>query len=1215
MPGWRPETAVKVACKCVANAISIIGERLEPVAAGSLRLHLPNRHVIMQAMRALARGVHLSGTELSAQEALLMPANCADRNLLVGLVALQNGLINQAQLVAAFQEWSLEKGRALVDHLVSFGHLNDAQRAVVEALADLHVMKHGDVEQSLAAIPAGPSTRKRLAQLGDLDIERSLARQGLAATAVDEDSDLTANYSVGSATSDGQRFRVLRPHAHGGLGAVFVALDAELHREVALKQILDSHADEPTSRQRFVLEAEVTGGLEHPGIVPVYGMGTYGDGRPYYAMRFIRGGSLKEAIDRFHNDQALKRDLGRRSLELRKLLRRFSDVCNAIDYAHSRGVLHRDIKPGNIIVGKHGETLVVDWGLAKVTGRSDPVSGERALLPSSASGSAETLPGSALGTPAYMSPEQAEGNVEHLGPRSDVYSLGATLYYLLTGRPPVEGNVASVLRAVQQGDFKPPRHVDATIDGALEAVCQKAMARRPDDRYASPLALVEDVERWMADERVLAWREPLARRARRWAKRNRTAVTAAGVALLALVTGLSAVLAVQTKAKADVTKAFRREANANSALAAANAELTRSKMAVQARYELAVEAIKTFHTGVSEDFMMKQDRFKDLRNKLLMSASDFYGKLGALLREATDLPSRRALLAANFEVAGLAVRVGRQADALAMQSTVLASRQALAREAGAMNEAGLDVTALQLDVAISHRALGGTADALGKRDEALSAYNAALAVLKPLAAAHPDRTEIQHEMAATQGDIALHLTEAHRPAEALAALESVLPIFEKLATAEPDNRRSIFSIALSRFKMAGQLHEMNRLAEAQATYEAAQAAWQKLSVSSPDYLRFRVQSALADCHLCIAGIWWESGKREQAGVAIDAALVIFKKMVEAFPADTQAQQNLARGLREVGAVRRENGKTAEALVAFEQALTTMRRLAEANPEVVAFQSALASDYAQITYVQKSMGRTAEALTALKESLSILRKLSEAHPNMPDYQRELGRSLNYSGELHASAGQLSDALASFEQARELHERLVRDYPHVRDYRAGLQSSLAQLGQVLRGLGKPAEAEAQYRKALALARKLVDDNPTVRDYHSRLETTIDDLVQLLAATGKDQQREGQTDKAESSFRAASAVMDGITTLPAKNLVDLACCQALLAGVGGKTGSDLPDAELRARDDRAIDALRRAIASGYRDFARLRTDTDLDRLRSRADFQLLMLDVAFPGKPFVP
>src|SRR5262245_38626749 len=399
-----------------------------------------------------------------------MAALVADRNLLLGLLALQNGLINQGQLVAAFQAWTLEKARALADHLISLGHLNAAERAAVEAMAALHVRKYGDVEQSLAAIPAGRSTRESLARIGDADVEASLAHLGTGSTQAGADGDRTATYSVGTATSDGQRFRVLRPHARGGLGAVFVALDSELHREVAVKQILDQHADDPTSRQRFLLEAEVTGGLEHPGIVPVYGLGTYGDGRPYYAMRFIRGDSLREAIEHFHTDDFLKNNPGRRSLELRRLLRRFTDVCNAIGYAHSRGVLHRDIKPGNIIVGRHGETLVVDWGLAKAVGRLEPChdGGERALVPSSAGGGAETLPGSALGTPAYRSPEQAAGAIDRLDPRSDVYSLGATLYCLLTGRAPFDGD-GDVLRRVQWGEFPSPRALDPSIDRALEA--------------------------------------------------------------------------------------------------------------------------------------------------------------------------------------------------------------------------------------------------------------------------------------------------------------------------------------------------------------------------------------------------------------------------------------------------------------------------------------------------------------------------------------------------------------------------------------------------------------------------------------------------------------------------------------------------------------------------------------------------------------------------
>ena len=459
----------------------------------------------------------------------------ADRNLLFGVLALQLDFITREQLIAATSAWVLDKGRPIESILQEHGAIPSERHALISALVKEHLKQHdNDAEKSLASLSSIKSVRDDLNTILDSDLHASLQR--IPERTTPDDPFATTAYSVGASTSDGQRFRILRPHARGGLGEVFVARDEELGREVALKQIQERHADHPESRSRFLLEAEITGGLEHPGIVPVYGLGSYADGRPYYAMRFIRGDSLKDAVERFHAADWSGR-CGERELELRKLLGRFIDVCNAIEYAHSRGVLHRDLKPGNIMLGKYGETLVVDWGLAKAVGRRDledtSAGDESTLRSSSGSGSAPTQMGSAIGTPAFMSPEQAAGKLNELKPASDVYSLGATMYSVLTGVPPFpKDDVAEVLRKVQGGDFAKPRILDHQIPLGLERICLKAMSLRASDRYESPRKLADDIEHWLADEPISAQPDRLVQRAARWSRHHRAwTISAAAVAV------------------------------------------------------------------------------------------------------------------------------------------------------------------------------------------------------------------------------------------------------------------------------------------------------------------------------------------------------------------------------------------------------------------------------------------------------------------------------------------------------------------------------------------------------------------------------------------------------------------------------------------------------------------------------------------------------------
>jgi serine/threonine-protein kinase len=316
------------------------------------------------------------------------------------------------------------------------------------------------------------------------------------------------------------RYRILEFVARVGPGQVYLARDEDLGREVDLKQIKGSFADYPEFRSRFLLEARACANLEHPGIVPVYGIGQDPEGRPFFPMRLIRGETLRHAIHQHHQLASVKRDRGEQALGLQRLLKRFVDVCNTIAYAHSRGVLHLDIKPDNIMLGKYGETFVVEWGLAKVLSRPD-ISGTATEGPSAFHPDAfhrSTPTGAVVGTPAYMSPEQAAGREDLLEPASDVYSLGATLYEILTDRAPFETRVglANVLLSIRQSLVPKPRELKPGIPAGLEAICLKAMALKPEDRFVSPIALADDVERWLAGAPISALKQTAEPRPKLW---------------------------------------------------------------------------------------------------------------------------------------------------------------------------------------------------------------------------------------------------------------------------------------------------------------------------------------------------------------------------------------------------------------------------------------------------------------------------------------------------------------------------------------------------------------------------------------------------------------------------------------------------------------------------------------------------------------------------
>jgi serine/threonine-protein kinase len=528
----------------------------------------------------------------------------ADRNLLFGVLALQADLLDPARFAEACSAWAARKDVALADLLQERGWLSGEERAHVEFLLDRKLKKHGgDASASLAEVMSD-SARQTLAGLGDPVVHQTL-------TVLSQTDGLHERPTINYEPAGRERYTLARLHARGGVGQVWVAQDTDLEREVALKELSPSGAIDPTLVSRFLEEAKITGQLEHPNIVPVYELARpAGSGTgPFYTMRFVRGRTLAAAIKDYH----ARRQAGQTgTLELRELLGQFLAICNALAYAHSRGVLHRDLKPSNVVLGSYGEVIVLDWGLAKIKGTAEP---RPSLVPVSVNKESSrdgTVQGQVIGTPSYMPPEQAEGRLDLVDERSDVYGLGAILYEILTGRPPFDGmDTVSILTQVVGDPLVAPRRQVPATPRPLDAICCKALAKKPTGRYASVKALAEDVQRWLADEPVTAYREPLVMRLGRRARRHRTLVAASvAAAMMALVFGGPALVWWQRD------QARRRE-GAETTLARVNDLLAESRWAdAGAALEQAEERLGNAGSG---DLPRRIDRAKkdlNLANRL-----------------------------------------------------------------------------------------------------------------------------------------------------------------------------------------------------------------------------------------------------------------------------------------------------------------------------------------------------------------------------------------------------------------------------------------------------------------------------------------------------------------------------------------------------------------------------------------------------------------------
>ncbi|MFN8854428.1 MAG: protein kinase domain-containing protein [Planctomycetaceae bacterium] len=794
-----------------------------------------------------------------------------------------------------------------------------------------------------------------------------------------------------------ERFEIVRPLASGGMGLVSEAIDREFDRRVALKEILPAGANDPAYRMRFQTEAEITARLDHPGIVPVYCRGRLTDGRLFYTMRLIAGeqtGTLKQAIEAFHTATPTPPSPGGRDLAWRGLIRRVIDVCNTMAYAHREGVLHRDLKPSNILLGSAGETLVVDWGLARFVHEA-PVTGVGGLWTGSTDPQTTQLT-VGVGTIGHAAPEQLQGDGMLASTSSDIYSLGTILYAVLTGRNPFpsrkELELEELMGRVRSGDFLPPRVVNPTIDPALEAICLKAMDRDPSQRYRQASELATDLERALADEPIAAWREPWSRSVRRWSGRHRTLLTAGTVSLTLLSLGLGALTLVQAKNRIALTREGDRlrEAVAQATRERARAEELRqlaedqTQIAEEQREnartgeQLAINAVDQFRLLVSGSWQLStRPEMTPLRNALLNSPMEFYRELrNRLLKE--DEPSLEHLARlrdATRDLASVQLQMGDLGEAQQLYESVLALCDK------ALEDRSLDPAETfdwQYARASSHHTMG-FALKMADNDLAhqLTEFTLAVDSLQELFKNSPTNFQVLSELAGSHFGLGHTLSSLNRLPEARTHFETAIRLQQQLIEQQPNgpqHRRQLADILVNSSLV---LNRLDDSAAASEQMQRADAIFGELGDNHPDNPDFRHRQTANRFNTGLA--LKSEGKQQEALEAFQDAVESWHRLVQEFPQRNQFQYGLRLALRALMTQLQQQNQPAQALPYIRQLVELARPNAMKNTALVETRGQFLEDFHILGHVLQQAGQLPEALAVFRDAQPLATSLLEEQP--------------------------------------------------------------------------------------------------------------------------------------------------------------------------------------------------------------------------------------------